>query len=62
MNILHEMDKVFEHVWNWPVPDNELAGLTDDARQQKVDDLCRAEIKKTLQDVRIRMQKDNMTT
>ncbi|MFC1713172.1 extracellular solute-binding protein [Candidatus Poribacteria bacterium] len=58
----HEMDKTFEHVWNWPVPEEELTGLTGDARQQKVDDLCRAEIKRTLQVVRERMQRqyDNM--
>lgn len=58
----HEMDKTFEHVWNWPVPEEELTGLTGDARQQKVDDLCRAEIKRTLQAVRERMQRqyDNM--
>ena len=41
----HELEKAFEHVWNWPVPESELTGLTGDARQQKVDDLCRAEIK-----------------
>jgi len=58
----HEMDKVFEHIWNWPVPEGELVGLTGDARQQKVDDLCRAEIKQTLQEVRVRMQRqyDNL--
>ena len=58
----HEMDKAFEHIWNWPVPEDELAGLTGDARQQKVDALCRAEIKKTLHEVRVRMQRqyDNL--
>jgi hypothetical protein len=29
------MDKAFEHIWNWPVLEDELAGLTGDARQQK---------------------------
>ena len=58
----HEMDKAFEHVWNWPVPESELAGLTGDARQQKVDELCRDEIRKTLEEVRVRMQRqyDNL--
>lgn len=59
----HELDKAFEHIWNWPVPENEIVGLPEDARRQKVDELCRAEIKRTLQDVRERMQRqyDNMT-
>ncbi|MBM3211882.1 ABC transporter substrate-binding protein [Candidatus Poribacteria bacterium] len=53
----HELEKAFEHIWNWPVPENTLSGLSGNMRQQKVDELCRGEIKKTLQDVKIRMQR-----
>ena len=52
-----ELNKAFEHVWNWPVPEEDLAGLIGEARQQKVDELCRAEIKRTLYEIRTRMQR-----
>jgi len=55
----HELEKAFEHVWNWPVPESELSGLTGDARQQKIDELCRVEIRKTLVEVRKRMQRQH---
>ena len=51
----HEMSKAFEHTWNWPVP--ELTGLEGAERQREVDDLCRAEIERTLREVTSRMQR-----
>jgi multiple sugar transport system substrate-binding protein len=57
MEYRHEMDKAFEHVWNWAVPEAELEGLEGEARQKKVDDLCREEIRTTLTDIGVRMQR-----
>jgi multiple sugar transport system substrate-binding protein len=51
-----EMNKAFEHVWNWPVPEAPLAGLAGAKRQAKVEALCREEIVRTLGDVRRRIQ------
>jgi len=48
--------RAFEHVWNWPVPEGPLAGLTGAARQAKVDALCREEIEETLHEVTVTMQ------
>jgi hypothetical protein len=52
-----ELSKAFEHVWNWPVPEEPLRGLSGQARQNKVEQLCREEIAKTLAAVRERAQK-----
>jgi len=52
-----ELSKAFEHVWNWPVPEEPLRGLSGQARQSKVEELCREEIAKTLAAVRERAQK-----
>ena len=52
-----ELTRAFEHVWSWPVPESELAGLTGDARQRKLDELCTAEITKTLREIRQIMQR-----
>jgi len=52
-----EISKAFEHAWNWPVPEGELEGLEGAERQRKVDELCRAEIEKTLVKVRERIQR-----
>jgi ABC-type glycerol-3-phosphate transport system substrate-binding protein len=51
-----EMGKAFEHVWNWPVPEEQLKGLQRPERQAKVEALCREEIVKTLAGVRQRIQ------
>jgi multiple sugar transport system substrate-binding protein len=51
-----EMNKAFEHVWNWPVPEGPLAGLRGAERQAKVEALCREEIVRSLADVRQRIQ------
>ncbi len=42
------MESAFEHVWNWPVPEDQLEGLSGEARRKKIDDLCRAEVARTL--------------
>ena len=46
------MKRAFERIWNWPVPEKPLDGLTGQARKTKMDDLCRAEIERTLREVR----------
>jgi ABC-type glycerol-3-phosphate transport system substrate-binding protein len=51
-----ELNKAFEHVWNWPVPEDQLAGLQGQERQAKIEQLCRQEIVDTLGAVRTRMQ------
>ena len=51
-----ELQRAFEHIWNWPVPEKELADLRGKARQDRIDELCRAEVEKTLVEVRERMQ------
>ncbi|HUU70717.1 MAG TPA: ABC transporter substrate-binding protein [Planctomycetota bacterium] len=53
----NELNRAFEHVWSWPVPESKIAGLTGSARQAKIDQLCEAEIRKTLATVRETMQK-----
>lgn len=54
----HELGKAFEHIWNWPPPEEELAGLEEtEARRRKVDQLCRAEIERTLRGVAERIQR-----
>jgi len=60
----HDLGTAFDHIWNWPVPEDELPGLSDEARrkasmqarQKKVDELCRAEIERTLKDITVRIQ------
>jgi len=52
-----EVRKMFDHVWHWKVPEDELAGLDGDDRDKRVKELCREEIVKTLADVRERMTK-----
>jgi len=51
-----EMEDAFEHIWSWPVPEKELAGLTGQARRAKIDELCRGEVERTLRQVKERMQ------
>jgi len=53
----HELSRAFEHIWNWPVPESELAGLDGDSRARKVEELCRAEIERTLAEVRETIQR-----
>jgi hypothetical protein len=52
-----ELSKAFEHVWNWPPPEEELEGLEGEARRKRVEELSRAEIQATLAGVRERMQR-----
>jgi multiple sugar transport system substrate-binding protein len=51
-----QLSRVFEHVWNWPVPESGLVGLTGAERQRKVDQICEQEIRQSLAEVRERMQ------
>jgi len=51
-----ELNRAFDRVWNWSVPERELAGLTAEARASKIDELCEAEIRNTLSTVRERIQ------
>ena len=49
--------RAFDHVWHWPVPEGPLKGLTGEARQRKVRELCRQEIVKTLGGMRERLER-----
>jgi len=51
-----EMEDAFDHIWSWPVPADQLEGLTGQARQAKIDELCRGEVQRTLRQVKRRMQ------
>ena len=53
----NELNRAFEHVWSWPITESQLAGLSVEARQKKIDELCDAEIRQTLGDVREIIQK-----
>jgi multiple sugar transport system substrate-binding protein len=48
--------RAFDHVWHWPLPEEELRGLEGAARAEKVQALCRAEIVRTLRGIRLRME------
>lgn len=50
------MEDAFQHVWNWVPPEGELAGLTGEARQCRLDELCEAEVRRTLAAVREDLQ------
>ena len=59
-----EMNRAFEHIWNWPVEKEkaaELKGLEGEARQKKIEELCRQEVQDTLNIVhnRVQSQLDN---
>jgi multiple sugar transport system substrate-binding protein len=47
--------RAFDHIWHWPVPEGELAGLTGERRRQKIRQLCREEIVKTFRAMRRRL-------
>ncbi len=53
----NEIQKMFDHIWRWKVPEAPLEGLTGEARTARVKELCREEIVKTLADVRERLTK-----
>ncbi|MBE3095621.1 MAG: extracellular solute-binding protein [Planctomycetes bacterium] len=53
------MRRAFEHIWGWEVElvcAAELAGLTGEARQARIEELCRDEVERTLRAVREDMQ------
>jgi len=55
-----EMNRAFEHIWNWPVElekKSALEGLTGAARQAKIEALCREEVARTLAEVRQEVQR-----
>jgi multiple sugar transport system substrate-binding protein len=51
-----QVNRAFEGVWAWKPPAESLAGLEGAARQRKVDDLCREEIRRVFGEVRVTMQ------
>jgi multiple sugar transport system substrate-binding protein len=54
-----EMNRAFEHIWNWPVElenKSALEGLTGAARQAKIKALCREEVAGTLAQARQEIQ------
>jgi multiple sugar transport system substrate-binding protein len=55
-----EMNLAFEHIWNWPVENEkaaELEGLEGEARQKKIEELCRQEVQDWLDKAHDRLQK-----
>jgi len=53
----HGLEQAFDHIWNWPPPEAELRGLTGEQRRQKLDELCRREIERTLRELREQIQR-----
>ena len=53
---MDELNRAFDHVWAWPVPEQELAGLSGEARKARVEALCEGEIRRTLAEVRENIQ------
>jgi multiple sugar transport system substrate-binding protein len=54
-----EMNRAFEHIWNWPVElenKSALEGLIGAARQAKIKALCREEVARTLAQARQEVQ------
>lgn len=51
-----EMDRAFQHIWNWPAPEGPLQGLDGEARWRKIEQLCQAEVEKTLREIRVKLQ------
>jgi len=56
LEYMDELKRAFDHVWDWPVPTAELAGLTGAARDARTEQLCEAEIRRTLAGVRETIQ------
>jgi multiple sugar transport system substrate-binding protein len=55
-----EINRAFEHIWNWPVDlerKDELKGLSGAERKAKIDALCQEEVRRTLAEVRQEMQR-----
>lgn len=52
-----ELTRAFDHIWNFPVPEDQLKGLTGAALDAKIDELCRSEIEATYAHVRETIQK-----
>jgi ABC-type glycerol-3-phosphate transport system substrate-binding protein len=60
-----EMNRIFQHIWNWPVERERAAELKDSsgteltgpAREQKISQLCEQEIRNTLRLLRETYQK-----
>jgi len=49
--------RAFDHIWHWPIPEGPLAGLDGQQRADKIRQLCRAEIVKTLSEMRLDLEK-----
>jgi multiple sugar transport system substrate-binding protein len=50
-----EIRRAFDHIWHWQVPEGPLAKLSGAAKDEKVRQLCREEIVRTLSDISQRM-------
>lgn len=51
-----EMNRAFDHIWDFPVPAKEVQGLTGAAREAKIAAVCRPEIVRVLGNVRQTIQ------
>jgi multiple sugar transport system substrate-binding protein len=47
-----ELARAFDHIWNFPIPDAALKGLSGEKLSAKIDELCRPEIERTYAEVR----------
>ncbi|MFW6062351.1 MAG: ABC transporter substrate-binding protein, partial [Planctomycetota bacterium] len=57
MQYQKEMADAFDHIWRWQPPRDELEGLTGEKRRDKLRELCREQVRRTLADIRVRMQR-----
>jgi len=51
-----EINRAFDHIWNWPVPERELKGLTGAERERRIIEICRPMVEEVLAEVRRRVQ------
>ena len=51
-----ELTRAFDHIWNFPIPEDRIKSLSGRARDAKIDELCRGEIEQTYSKVRETIQ------
>ncbi|NOY83121.1 MAG: ABC transporter substrate-binding protein [Kiritimatiellaeota bacterium] len=51
-----ELGRAFDHIWDYPVPEKEIEGLSGPALDRKIAQYCRPEIVRTLGEVRKTIQ------
>jgi multiple sugar transport system substrate-binding protein len=56
-----ELGRAFDHIWNWPVPEAELKGLSGAAFDARLRELCLPEIQQTYAAVRETIERKRQT-